>query len=68
MPTKLLRATLFALLIGALSPAQAADHLRVANGHFDPKDVAAVEHALIESGQLDAMPDTSKYLTQEFLK
>ena len=38
------------------------------NGHFDPKDVAAVEHALIESGQLDTMPDTSKYLTEEFLK
>ena len=38
------------------------------NGHFDPKDVAAVEHALIESGQLDTMPNTSKYLTEEFLK
>jgi NitT/TauT family transport system substrate-binding protein len=38
------------------------------DGHFDPKDVAAVAHALIESGQLDAMPDTSKYLTEEFLK
>jgi NitT/TauT family transport system substrate-binding protein len=38
------------------------------NGHFDPKDVAAVEHALIESGQLDTLPDTSKYLTEEFLK
>ncbi|HWE74678.1 MAG TPA: ABC transporter substrate-binding protein [Stellaceae bacterium] len=38
------------------------------DGHFDPKDVAAVEHALIESGQLDTMPDTSKYLTEEFLK
>jgi hypothetical protein len=24
--------------------------------------------ALIESGQLDAMPDASKYLTEEFLK
>ena len=38
------------------------------NWHFDPKDVAAVEHALIESGQLDTMPNTSKYLTEEFLK
>jgi hypothetical protein len=24
--------------------------------------------ALIESGQLDTMPDASKYLTEEFLK
>lgn len=39
-----------------------------ADGHFDPKDVAAVERALIESGQLDKKPDTSKYLTEEFLK
>ena len=37
------------------------------NGHFDPKDVAALEHALIDSGQLDSMPDTSKYLTEAFL-
>jgi NitT/TauT family transport system substrate-binding protein len=38
------------------------------NGHFDPKDVAAVEHALIETGQIDKIPDTSKFMTEEFLK
>jgi NitT/TauT family transport system substrate-binding protein len=38
------------------------------NGHFDPKDVAAVEHALIETGQLDKIPDTSQFMTEEFLK
>ena len=37
------------------------------NGHFDPKDVAAVEHALIETGQLDKIPDTSKFMTEKFL-
>jgi len=37
------------------------------DGHFDPKDVAAVEHALIETGQLDKLPDNKKYITEEFL-
>lgn len=38
------------------------------DGHFDPKDVAAVEHALMETGQLTKLPDNSKIMTEEFLK
>jgi hypothetical protein len=73
-----LRETAFALLIGMEATKLPADvsskvydaetAMFFTNGHFDPKDVAAVEHALIESGQLDTMPNTSKYLTEEFLK
>ncbi|HEY3917832.1 MAG TPA: ABC transporter substrate-binding protein [Stellaceae bacterium] len=38
------------------------------NGHFDPQDLKAVEEALIETHQLDKLPDTSKIITEEFLK
>jgi len=38
------------------------------DGHFKPDEVAAVEHALIETGQLAQMPDNSKIITEEFLK
>jgi ABC-type nitrate/sulfonate/bicarbonate transport system substrate-binding protein len=38
------------------------------DGHFDPKDVAAVVNALIETGQLDHPPDLKPILTEEFLK
>jgi NitT/TauT family transport system substrate-binding protein len=38
------------------------------DGHFDPQAVTVVEKALIETGQLDKIPDTSKFMTEEFLK
>ena len=39
-----------------------------ADGHFDPTEVKAVEEALIETGQLDQLPDNAKILTEQFLK
>jgi NitT/TauT family transport system substrate-binding protein len=38
------------------------------DGHFKPEEVAAVEKALMETGQLDHLPDNSKIITEEFLK
>ena len=38
------------------------------DGHFDPKAVAIVENALVATGQLDKLPDNSKYINEEFLK
>lgn len=38
------------------------------DGHFDPRDVAAVEQALMQTGQLAQPPDNSTIMTEEFLK
>lgn len=38
------------------------------DGHFAPQDVAAVEQALMQTRQLDKLPDNSKIMTEEFLK
>ena len=38
------------------------------DGHFKPDELAAVEKALMQTGQLDAMPDNSKIITEEFLQ
>lgn len=38
------------------------------DGHFKPDEVAAVEKALMDTGQLEHLPDNSKIMTEEFLK
>lgn len=37
------------------------------DGHFKPDEVAAVEKALMETGQIDKLPDNSKFITEKFL-
>jgi NitT/TauT family transport system substrate-binding protein len=38
------------------------------DGHFDPKDVAAVIAALKQTGQLEQTPNLKQIMTEEFLK
>lgn len=38
------------------------------DGHFDPRAVDAVKHALIETGQMSSMPANSALYTEQFLK
>lgn len=37
------------------------------DGHFKPEEVAAVEKALMETGQLDRLPDNATIMTEAFL-
>jgi ABC-type nitrate/sulfonate/bicarbonate transport system substrate-binding protein len=37
------------------------------DGHFNPAGVEAVKHALVETGQMSAMPDDSTLYTERFL-
>lgn len=37
------------------------------DGHFKPDEVASVEKALMETGQLDKIPDNSKIITEAYL-
>jgi ABC-type nitrate/sulfonate/bicarbonate transport system substrate-binding protein len=39
-----------------------------ADGHFDPKAVAAVEKAMLDLGTIAAIPDDKTLFTEEFLK
>ncbi len=37
------------------------------DGHFDMKAVVVVEHSLLETGQIDKLPDNKQLITEEFL-
>ncbi len=39
-----------------------------ADGHFDPKAIAAVEKAMLDLKSVDAIPDRKTLITEEFLK